>query len=225
MPKTRDAFAFQIILDGLELEARAKKFRRQGNSELATELEFQAWNLHSAPFRHKDGRKPFQSDRIKELELERENCSKDLRRTFFLLNRLDVHDRRLKAVLSKHDSDSEIGRRARILAEKYKVIRDCACGYVDLMKELIKYHDNVNRFAFNEELGVRLRLSRKKKKYTQDDVAEILGVTRNAYSNYEKGRREIPPLFIYRLANLLDVSTEYLLGTEKKTTAETEPPF
>jgi transcriptional regulator with XRE-family HTH domain len=37
-----------------------------------------------------------------------------------------------------------------------------------------------------------LKKLREAAKYTQDEVANALGITRSAYSNYESGEREVP---------------------------------
>lgn len=223
MPKTRDAFAFRIIEYGLELEARAKELSQQGNNELAMELTLQTYDLLFVPFQHKGAQEPYQQDRIKSIEQSIEDCSKDLRRAKFLLSRLDVHDRRLQKFLSKSD---EVGDRARILADKYNDVRKAANDFIKFVVEAKRLNEETLRAAFNEELGVRLRLSRKKKKYTQAFVAEVLGITREAYSHYEVGRREIPPVYIYRLANLFDVSKEYLIGLEEiNPPIEEKPPI
>ncbi|WPS85696.1 helix-turn-helix transcriptional regulator (plasmid) [Brevibacillus halotolerans] len=52
---------------------------------------------------------------------------------------------------------------------------------------------------------------RKQNKYTHQYVADQLGITRQAYSNYEKGR--VPDTsIVIKLAELYSVSTDYILG-------------
>lgn len=214
MPKTRNAFAFRIVDYILELYKRGKESREQGNVELANELDGQADILRIEMFECEEFKEPYQRDRIKNIEQDIKHCERNLKRANWLLNRLHVHDQRLSKFISKDDSNNEIHVRARDLQRKYYVIRINLINYMNLMAEIKTYNQEVLRNAFNEEFGVRLRLARKKERFTQDDVAEKLGITKSSYSHYELGRREIPPLMIYQLANLLNVSTEYLLGTE-----------
>lgn len=54
-----------------------------------------------------------------------------------------------------------------------------------------------------------LRLS---KKMTQQEVADKLGITRPAYTAYESGKREPDFSILQSLANVFDVTTDYLLG-------------
>ncbi|MCR6116612.1 helix-turn-helix transcriptional regulator [Salipaludibacillus agaradhaerens] len=53
---------------------------------------------------------------------------------------------------------------------------------------------------------------RKRKKKTQQDIADIIGVTRPAYTAYEKGNRTPDYDIIKKLADYFDVTTDYLLG-------------
>jgi len=44
----------------------------------------------------------------------------------------------------------------------------------------------------------------------QAEVAAQLGLTPQAYSNYERGARDLPIFTIYRLKQILGVSADYL---------------
>lgn len=60
----------------------------------------------------------------------------------------------------------------------------------------------------------RLKKLRLNKKLTQQDVANMLGITRQAYGYYESetSKREPDLATVNRLAEIFDVSTDYLLG-------------
>jgi len=58
----------------------------------------------------------------------------------------------------------------------------------------------------------RLEILRLKKELTHQQMADMLGVTRQAYSNYENGKREPDFATLEKLANFFKVSTDYLLG-------------
>lgn len=58
----------------------------------------------------------------------------------------------------------------------------------------------------------RLKYLRKEKKLTQNDMAELLGITRQGYAKYESGSGEPDIKAIDKLANFFNVTTDYLLG-------------
>lgn len=63
----------------------------------------------------------------------------------------------------------------------------------------------------------RLKILRKENKYTQEDVAKKLGLTKSAYGYYEQGKTVPDAHTISKLANIFDVSTDYILGlTDEK---------
>lgn len=56
-----------------------------------------------------------------------------------------------------------------------------------------------------------LKRLRKSQGYMQSDVAEIIGVSRQAFSNYERGLREPSLKVLVTLANFYDVSLDELI--------------
>ena len=60
---------------------------------------------------------------------------------------------------------------------------------------------------FNE----RLRAQRRKTKYTQQNMADMLGVTLNAYQKYEQGERSPSFDCLVKIADIFQVPTDYLL--------------
>lgn len=55
---------------------------------------------------------------------------------------------------------------------------------------------------------------REEREYTQKQVADCLGISQQAYSNYETDKREIPVRHIARLAEFYGVSADYLIGLD-----------
>ncbi len=55
---------------------------------------------------------------------------------------------------------------------------------------------------------------RKNKGLTQKDIADSLGISRQAYANYETGNREPDLNTLKQLSDIFDVSVDYLLGNE-----------
>ncbi|MGG3839700.1 helix-turn-helix transcriptional regulator [Paenibacillus thiaminolyticus] len=66
-------------------------------------------------------------------------------------------------------------------------------------------------------LGKRIKAERENKKkrdpkWTQDYVANLIGVARPTYTAYENGTKEPPLDTLNKIADLFDVSSDYLLG-------------
>lgn len=59
---------------------------------------------------------------------------------------------------------------------------------------------------------MRIKELREENKYTQLQVAEVLGVKQNTYSQYENEVRQIPIIQLIKLAKFYSVSTDYILG-------------
>lgn len=66
------------------------------------------------------------------------------------------------------------------------------------------------------ELAERLRNQRKLKGKTQNELAELLNVQRATYGEYERGNN-LPPIDkLVIIADALNVSIDYLVGTKEK---------
>lgn len=61
-------------------------------------------------------------------------------------------------------------------------------------------------------MKTNFRAARKALKLTQEDVAKALQVDRTTYVRYESGQRECSFETLLKLADYLNVSTDYLLG-------------
>ena len=61
----------------------------------------------------------------------------------------------------------------------------------------------------------RLKLLRKEKGVSQKEVANAIGVTLSAYSNYEQGIREPSNQILINLCKYYNVSADYLLGLKE----------
>ena len=64
----------------------------------------------------------------------------------------------------------------------------------------------------NEKLPKRLKELGEAKGYLQKYVADKIGVKSNTLSGYENGTRSPDPEMIVKLAELYNVTTDYLLG-------------
>lgn len=66
-------------------------------------------------------------------------------------------------------------------------------------------------------LTERLRTLREEKRLTQKQIAKFLNIQQGTYSDYERGRRNIPLESLIKLANFYHVSLDYLVGrTDEK---------
>ena len=66
----------------------------------------------------------------------------------------------------------------------------------------------------------RLKALRIRHDLKQKDVAEKLGITTSAYGFYEQGKREPSIQIINQIADLFNVSADYLLGRDESTSEE-----
>lgn len=61
-------------------------------------------------------------------------------------------------------------------------------------------------------LGINLRYERRIRKLTGADIAKTIGVSPQTYSGYGTGRHEPTIETLVKLANLYDVTIDYLVG-------------
>lgn len=59
---------------------------------------------------------------------------------------------------------------------------------------------------------LRLKEARKAKNLTQSEVASLIGISQNGLSNWETGRTKVDSATLQRLADLYEVTADYLLG-------------
>lgn len=75
----------------------------------------------------------------------------------------------------------------------------------------------------NELFAARLKEEREKRGWTQDYMANLLGIKSATLSGYERCYREPDLTMLEKIADLLKVSVDYLMGRED--TVETERPW
>lgn len=63
--------------------------------------------------------------------------------------------------------------------------------------------------------GARLRTLRMKRRLTQQNMADMLGVSLNAYQKYEQSERSPAFDMLVKIADILKVPTDYLLGRDE----------
>lgn len=65
-------------------------------------------------------------------------------------------------------------------------------------------------------LGERLKSLRNEKHMTQKAMAQLLGRTERHYQDMEAGKINVPGLTLIQLADLFDVSIDYLVGRREE---------
>lgn len=71
-----------------------------------------------------------------------------------------------------------------------------------------------------DNLSNKIKNLRKQKKQTQQNIADLLGVRRSTYGEYERGKI-LPPMDKLKvLADHFNVTVDYLIGNEEQTTEE-----
>ncbi len=61
------------------------------------------------------------------------------------------------------------------------------------------------------EMGARLMRRRKQRGLTQEEVAELAGLTPQTISTAERGEKALRPENVVKICHALDISTDYLL--------------
>ncbi len=77
---------------------------------------------------------------------------------------------------------------------------------------------------FFKTLGTRIAELRKAHHFTQQQLAELLGLSQQMIASYEVGRRRVPISMLPALATALAVSIDTLLGTGTGTSAAKRGP-
>lgn len=73
-----------------------------------------------------------------------------------------------------------------------------------------------NRIEVKIMIYYNIRNLREDNDWTQQYVADFLGVNRRTYSAYETGTNSMTPETLVRLAELYNTSVDYLLGLTKE---------
>ena len=207
-----------IDIESEEFHKQKKKFLASKDSKELEELS----NVEDIAFNElvdKGFDEPFINsgvDRIGAIEQSIRALNHNIKRAKFLIERVENHCRRLMKFRTCCKPLSSNFERAARLENHYLILLSNLKSLSKFAKDLLDFHSRTLKIAFNEEFGIRLRLCRRQKNFSRDDVAKFLGVTKAAYAHYETGRRETPILFVYRLANFFNVSTDYLLGRQKQ---------
>lgn len=70
---------------------------------------------------------------------------------------------------------------------------------------------------------IRIREKRRAMGMTMKELGRLVGVSEGAISHYETGRREPDPEMLKRIADVLGVTTDYLIGRDRPASATLVP--
>ncbi|MFY1048107.1 helix-turn-helix transcriptional regulator [Chryseobacterium sp. GP-SGM7] len=65
-------------------------------------------------------------------------------------------------------------------------------------------------------VGNNLKRLRGKTKYSNQDIADLLGIDRNTYANWESETTDVKSQYIPKLAEIFDVKIQDLFDSERK---------
>lgn len=104
------------------------------------------------------------------------------------------------------------GERAKTLCRRYEYLVFLFNRYEEYLSAERRKHEDTYRREYMREVGSRIRQARMKKNLSASEVARRLGMTGAGYGFYELGQRDPPTLTLCRLADMFDVSTDWLCG-------------
>lgn len=97
---------------------------------------------------------------------------------------------------------------------------------------MIKYDAEEIETQRRKRMGDRMRKQRKLRKYTQERVAALIGITCEFYARLERGQGNPGVTVLVRIAEALQISTDELLGLDhadravfSAPTADDDPAF
>lgn len=105
-------------------------------------------------------------------------------------------------------------RRSKALITEYSIKMQAIKEVIRKAKNEYKIRDTEIQSIYRKRFANRLKLARLSKNLPQFYIADCLGLTVAAYHNYENAKREPTLTNLIRLAKVLDVTPNWLLGFE-----------
>lgn len=84
-------------------------------------------------------------------------------------------------------------------------------------------HYNCRMGSVNDMVGHRLKQAREDAGLTQQELCEILDISRTSITQYENGKYAIPLEILLKFPNILNRPIAYFLGLDFKTLADLSP--
>ena len=95
-----------------------------------------------------------------------------------------------------------------------EIVRKCEINktHIDICYSIVRQKIVYEITGGSTLFAERLRMLRTEKGQRQEDIANVIGVTKAAISGYENGWRHPSDAILIKLAAYFQVSTDYLLG-------------
>lgn len=133
-----------------------------------------------------------------------------------------IRELRLSRGMSQHELAKKVGYEGRSAISKVEsgerdISQSMIQKYADALGVTPIYLLNGSAQEAREVYAMQKLIEvRKSRGLTQKDIADAIGVSRQAYANYEAGNREPDLKNLLKIAEYLGVSTDYLLGHDPK---------
>ena len=219
--KTRDAFAFRDFDEDRILRRKFFTDKFDFEKDFGIIADFSNKDFF-ATFRYAGQNVEWRRCKLKELAVisDTDSCAlwdyqeKILRHAFRITSFLDV----LADIIANSDEQLESRRRqyqrAKDLFERYWEFSRSVHKFRTELVEAYRTFNIVIKRAYRENFSARLKEARRRKNNTQQQLANELEITVGAYQFYERGQREPSLTNLIRLAKILDVTPNWLLGFE-----------
>lgn len=220
MPKTKDAFAFRDFDDERILQRNFFRSRIDAGSGLS---DAEVLSMFDRPAESSVYVNGVAGIDVEQSETKCKNLKSIIDGLRDYSSRIKKHVDKLKAAASvladRIASTAEPNEKwrkqflcAKCLIQEYERIFRIVNLLRDKAKKKYSALDDVIQREYRKRFATRLRLARLGKKLSQFAVADAIGLTVASYQHYEKGRREPSLTNLIRLANILNVSPNWLLG-------------
>lgn len=226
MPKTKDAFAFRgfdssRILQRPYFRQWREKYGVGADltdeaailvSEVADLMNVVDNEDETLKAREKHSRKLTDlQNRIKQLQ------DKIVRHTN---KRLEPYRRAVQEKMDKADADvislqSKVAREQRLVSS---YILDASLAIGDLLatvQKLWQASEQELQAAYRRRFGERLRQARERAGLSRKELGDAINISPAGYAYYERGQRDVTPTSLIRIARLLKVSADWLIGLKE----------
>ena len=166
----------------------------------------------------------FKHSTIEETEKTIEELSKILQRVKEYHTRIKNHSEKLEDLSKKFaveyadvgDKDSRIRfKHTKFILMSYQLFVDNITTLGGIIREKIDGLKNVIDSIFKRTFSEHLKKARTKKGYTQQQLADKLGIARITLTQYERAVNEPNFSMLVKIAKLLNVSLDWLTGIRK----------
>lgn len=91
--------------------------------------------------------------------------------------------------------------------------------FLNVRNAIMYNNDEIKERGVVMSYNNRLKFVRENKSLKQAEVAKMLDIKQQQYSEYERGFRQMPINYLVRFCKELDVSADYILGLDSGVTA------